>query len=404
MVVDKRLEQLQQLYTKALDLHSLGEFSQAIALYEEVTGEIPDADTVQYNLGLALYHEEEYEKAKECFQQAAAVNKSETDYWFNLALTCNKLHLFAEAVAAYKQALALRPDDVEILYSLGCCCKECGATEEAVQVYSHVLELDPSYAPALNNLAYLLHLHDDHENAVQNYQQLLEIDPDHAGAKHMIAALKGETSPAKPPEEYVRSLFDSYSETFEESLVGDLDYRAPERLWNLFNHGPRKKKYEHCIDLGCGTGLCGELFRECSDKLTGIDLSPKMIDIARQKQIYDTLEEAELIAYFHQHHQDPAPFDLVLAADVFIYLGDLKPVFQAITAGCRDEVHICFSIESGEGEDWMLHANGRYSHSHDYILAVAKENDLQVCHFEQVALRQEKGGEVKGLVYFLRAL
>jgi predicted TPR repeat methyltransferase len=399
MLVDNRLEQLHQLYTRALELHSQGDFTQAVTLYEEVAREIPDADAVQYNLGLALYHQEEYAKAKECFQQAVTVNEADVDYWFNLALTCNKLHLFTEAVAAYKQALALRPDDVEILYSLGCCCKECGATDEAIGVYSHVLKIDPSYKPALNNLAYLQHLQDDHEGAVQSYQQLLDVDPDHAGAQHMIAALKGETSHAKPPEEYVRSLFDNYSDIFEAHLLGDLDYRAPERLWKLFNHGPRKKKYDHCIDLGCGTGLCGELFRGCSEKLTGIDLSPKMVALARQKKIFDTLEEAELIAYFNQA---PAPFDLVLAADVFIYLGDLNPVFQAITAACPDTVHICFSIESGEGEDWRLHASGRYSHSHAYILAVAKGNKLEVCRFEQVTLRQEKGGEVKGLVYFLR--
>ena len=401
MLVDNRLEQLHQLYTQALDLHVLGEFTTAISLYEEVVGEIPDADTVQYNLGLALYHEEAFVKAKQCFELAVTINETEVDYWFNLALTCNKLHLFAEAVAAYKQALTLRADDVEILYSLGCCCKECGAIDEAIEVYSHVLELDSSYTPALNNLAYLRHLQDDHEGAVQNYQQLLAVDPDHAGARHMVAALKGEASHAKPPEEYVRSLFDNYSEQFEANLLGDLEYRAPERLWKLFNHGPRKKMYTHCIDLGCGTGLCGELFRECVDTLTGIDLSPKMIALADQKKIYDTLEEAELIEYFHQA---PASFDLVLAADVFIYLGDLHPVFHAITAACDDKVHICFSIESGEGEDWVLHANGRYAHSHTYIKAVAQRNKLEVCRFESVTLRKEKGGEVKGLVYFLRTV
>ena len=398
---DNRLEELHQLYIRALELHDQEDFVQAVTLYEEVVREIPDADAVHYNLGLALYHEEEYAKAKKCFQQAIAISEAEVDYWFNLALTCTKLHLFTEAVAAYKKALAIRPEDVEILYSLGCCCKECGAADEAIAVYCHVLEIDPSYTPALNNLAYLQHLYDDHEGAFQSYQKLLDIDPHHAGAKHMIAALQGEPSHHKPPEEYVRSLFDNYSEKFEANLLGDLDYRGPERLWKLFNHGPRKKRYDHCIDLGCGTGLCGELFRGCADKLTGIDLSPKMIALADQKKIYDHLEEAELVSYFHQAS---TPFDLILAADVFIYLGDLDPVFQAITAACRNKVHICFSIESGEGEDWQLNAHGRYCHSHDYILAVAEKNKLQVCHFEQTTLRQEKGGEVKGVVYFLMTL
>lgn len=397
MSVDNHLEHLSKPYAEALQLHARGELEQAVRLYEDVLRELPHADVVAYNLGLAWYQLHEYDRARECFSQATSLNPAEGDYWFNLALSYNRLGDFAEAVRAYRRALELHPDDLDILYSLGCCCKDCGAEKEAITVYTHIVERNPQYTPALGNLAYLLHRRGEYAEAKQYYQRLLAIDPDHPGARHMVKALQGKAHAAPPPQ-YVQDLFDQYAEGFEENLVEELDYRAPHHLWRLFTRGPRRDRYAHCLDLGCGTGLCGELFRACSDVLTGIDLSPKMIEQAENKRLYDHLQVAEVVAYLGE----PRPaFDLVLAADVFVYLGDLEPVFAALIRTCSDRLHFCFSIETGDQGQWQLLPSGRYSHTDGYIRRLAEDYGMHVRAAERVDLRMEKGRGVEGMVYFL---
>jgi ubiquinone/menaquinone biosynthesis C-methylase UbiE len=42
-------------------------------------------------------------------------------------------------------------------------------------------------------------------------------------------------------------------------------------------------KSQEILDLGCGTGLCGAWFTDYSARLVGVDLSPKMIEVAKKK-------------------------------------------------------------------------------------------------------------------------
>ncbi|WP_028583275.1 tetratricopeptide repeat protein [Desulfogranum mediterraneum] len=396
-------EDLQHRYARAVSLHEQGELARAIALYEELVREVPDGDLIHYNLGLAYYDHQQYGRAGSCFSRAAAINDQEADYWYNLGLSRKQEERYPEAVSAYGRALRLRPDDRETLYNLGCCCKDCGALDHAVEVYEHLLELDPGYIPALNNLAYIVHLQGDLRRAESLYQAILESAPEHINAGYMAAALGGE-QPAAPPQAYVRDLFDSYSQDFEGNLVEDLAYQVPERLWQLFNQGPRRERYDYLLDLGCGTGLCGVHFRPCCHYLEGVDLSGRMIARAREKGLYDSLVEGELLS----HLQRTTPgFDLVIAGDVCIYLGDLAPLMATIAARGSREVQFCFSVEAfqvkgqGKGQGWELRPSGRYGHSYDYILDLARQSGLSLCGFEQTWLRQERGKAIDGFLFFL---
>ena len=48
---------------------------------------------------------------------------------------------------------------------------------------------------------------------------------------------------------------------------------------------PRDDFLYQTLDLGCGTGLSGQAFKNISCQLTGIDLSSRMIEKAKQKKI-----------------------------------------------------------------------------------------------------------------------
>ena len=97
------------------------------------------------------------------------------------------------------------------------------------------------------------------------------------------------------------------------------------------------------LDLGCGTGLAGAAFRSRAAYLSGVDLSPAMIEKARARDIYDALAVGDLETALAQ--EGPA-FDLILAADTLVYLGDLAPVFGVIATHLSPDGYFLFTAEA----------------------------------------------------------
>jgi predicted TPR repeat methyltransferase len=159
------------------------------------------------------------------------------------------------------------------------------------------------------------------------------------------------------------------------------------------------------IDLGCGTGLLGESLRPTAGRLVGVDLSPRMVEKAREWDLYDELivgDVAEALA------ARPAAFDLVAAADVFVYLGDLEPVFRATAGALRPGGLFAFSVEFLDEEGapgasgYRIGPSRRYAHSPGYVRRVAGENRFVELSLARAGLRLEKGQQVQGLVVVLR--
>ena len=96
---------------------------------------------------------------------------------------------------------------------------------------------------------------------------------------------------------YVRRLFDQHAPEFDASLLGRLDYRGPAVLLDALKAAGAPQRFESVLDLGCGTGLAGVAVRPFCQRLTGMDISPGMIEQARGKAIYDRLEAAELLDF-----------------------------------------------------------------------------------------------------------
>lgn len=155
----------------------------------------------------------------------------------------------------------------------------------------------------------------------------------------------------------------------------------------------------HGIDLGCGTGLSGEAFATLTKRLDGVDLSPKMLAIARSKELYHQLDSCDITTFLRQ---SSSRYDLFVAADVFVYLGNLYPVFSAI-AHCRHEVAcLCFSTENSDGDSYTLRPSGRFAHPTSYIERLANETGWRVDRRQETNLRKERSGWVSGTLWVLR--
>jgi predicted TPR repeat methyltransferase len=214
----------------------------------------------------------------------------------------------------------------------------------------------------------------------------------------MLAALNGsaETTPAS---DYVRDLFDQYSDSFEQSLVEKLEYRVPELLAACLAAYESQTVFQNCIDLGCGTGLAGVVFRHRCSYLCGVDLSRKMVELAADKQLYDQLLTGDVVQFLLQDEQQ---YDLFVAADLLTYLADLESLFQAVAARCRRNGLFVFSTEKGSIPGWQVRPTGRFAHHQDYIVEVARKQGAQIVSCQEENLRKEGADWVRGELYIVR--
>ncbi len=385
---------LQQIYRQALEAHEQENCDRAVELYAQILAHHPDADLVLYNQGLALYQLDRFSEAAAVFSRAAAIREDDVDTWFNLGLALKQESRYAEAREAYEQALVLQPNE-DVLFNLANCCREGGNFKQASIYYRQLLDMEPDHVPALNNFAYLCHQQGEYERARQLYQRLLAQCPDHPGARHMLAALTG-TAEETPANEYVRELFDQYSDSFEQSLLEKLEYRVPELLIDLCSRRTGEAEYGDGVDLGCGTGLAGIVFQPLCKSLTGVDLSEKMVAVAAEKGVYDRLETGDVVRFLLE---DGRKYDLFVAADVLTYLADLEPLFAAVARSSAANGCFVFSTEHGDRSGWQVRATGRFAHHPDYVAEIVERCGGRIVCMEEADLRREGDAWIAGDIY-----
>jgi len=385
-------------FAKACELHAQSDFTAAENIYCTLLELMPDSSLLHYNIGLLYYETEGFEKALSHFSTAKNIVPSDPDILFNYALCQKKLGLFEDAVMSFQLFTNLCPDDSDGFYNLGNCYREQDELEKTVIAYRRALQIDPDHLSANKNLAYIYQLLDDSNEAIVLYEHILSLEPDNAQVKHMIAAITGENV-AQAPSEYIREVFDNYSETFEKNLLEELQYTVPASLRDgvdRLNH--TSKSFCKCIDLGCGTGLAGIEFYERCEHLTGIDISEKMIEKARSKNIYNVLEVVEAISFLKTRKEE---YDLVIAADFMTYTGDLNPIFKAVSSAATEQALFCFSTENSDQSDFNLRATGRFAHARRYIIETAAKHMWKCVDTVEAGLRKEKADWVEGTLYFM---
>lgn len=236
------------------------------------------------------------------------------------------------------------------------------------------------------------------EAAKEAWRMAQKLDPaDRVGAalKLRLAGEAVETSPSG----FAETLFDQYARTFDESLVEKLGYRVPELLFGAIRDVHRQD-FALAIDLGCGTGLMGERLRPVAARLEGYDISAEMLRKAEAKKVYDRLEKADLLT---MNYSGP-PADLVVAADVFMYLGALDSVVALARSMLRPAGLFAFSVERHESdEDFVLRASRRFAHSEDYVLDVLGWAKFEPVSVRTEIIRHDRGEGLEGLIVVTRA-
>lgn len=387
--------------------------------------------------GNVLHATGRLKEAMDQWSRAAEIDPSQFAAWLNLGSHSRAAGRLPEAIAALSQAVSIAPGVAQAHLELGIALREAGELAPAVESLRKASELDPAgIAPTLH-LADALRLVDrspeamllldalasqhpgegaiaklqgllalqsgQREAAAAHYGRAAELLPGDEEVRHLRDAAEGrrvDTAPAG----YVRALFDDFAGRFDAELVDGLRYAVPEVLASELLRWLPAEGTGKIVDLGCGTGLVGEALRGSGLRLTGVDLSPRMLEKARERGLYEELVCADLLGYLADAM--PQSFVAATAADVLIYEGRIEQVLSGCMRVLVRGGIVALSIETHDEPDagiTVLRPSGRFAHHADTVVARARVLGFEVLQQHTLALRMDQGRPLAGAVLVFRA-
>lgn len=339
------------------------------------------------NLGVIQVKRGQGQLAIEYFTKALGLDEHNTEARNNIAATFIHHDRYENALMHYDVLLKQSPDHIEYLYNAGVAQMALGHLQEARAHFEHILRRQDTHFAALNNLAAIHSRLGHREQAITFLRRAIAVKPDDTATQFMLHAMTGETLQPNACPEYVTHLFDNYAVSYEQHMQTTLHYALPHHIARILHQLNGLTMQSQVLDLGCGTGLTGNVMREMSKQLTGVDLSAKMLALASDKGIYDHLVQSDIQRFLNTSQEQ---YSLIVAADVIPYLGELDSLFSVIKKRLAKNGRFIFSTEISDDTPWKLQNSARFCHHQTYIQALCKKYDLTIIHHEQCIARTQE--------------
>lgn len=384
-------------YNLGLALVKQKEFSAACDAYKQLLVYAPEHFAARFHLACTLALQENFSAAIEVFLQIEASHPNHFETETNLATCYLKLGALNEAKLHYFKALALFPKDPQVLFNLGVINMQQGQVDTAIQYYQRAALVNPDDFAVQNNLGVAFLAKQHLGLALQHFREALRIKPNDVSINHTIKILSENQHLLASPPDYVKSLFDSYADHYEPHLLNTLEYKVPDLLYAaVANSIKLNSRSLSILDLGCGTGLCGALFKPFAKSLIGVDLSAKMLSVAKDKAIYDELIESDITTFLENKK---LTYDLILAGDVLVYIGKLDELIKNISDALVTKGLFVFNAEIDDEVEFKMNQSGRFSHSRKYLEKLAKENLFEIAYYQVQITRMQNNEPVYGHVF-----
>jgi predicted TPR repeat methyltransferase len=298
------------------------------------------------------------------------------------------------ALAEAREAVSLNPGLPQVLVALGEALLAAENLPAAIAELQRALRHDPDHPEArfLTGRAWI-----EAGEADKALEALALLDPAMPGVAALQARAEAIKESARSDPGYVRHLFDQFSADYDARMRDQLGYSAPEILGALAHMVMPGRDALEVLDLGCGTGLAGAMFRPLAVRLDGVDLSPAMIEKARMKHLYDALSVGDIEKTLAA--QGPL-YDLIIAADTLVYLGNLRTVFDGARTRLKQDGYFLFTVEAGE-TDFVLGPKRRWRHSEAYLREAAEAAGFAVMGLISASPRLEAQLPVAGFAVAL---
>ena len=417
------------LFSAALRKHLDGDWVAAEALYRESILEDPSEAQAKHYLGFLLQQTDRLPEAFEHLTAAIALDDSHAEWHFNLGIVLSRQGRVTAAIEAFSRAIAIDPDKYFYWTNLGASFELNQEWIRAEHCYKVAAKIDPNCPDAfylLSALCLKLERFPDArhfnycgiiaepadskpkivlgqayysvgrvDDAIALFETWLAAEPDNPVATHLLAAYRGQHTPDQCDSRYIEVTFDAFANSFEKTL-GRLKYCGPQLVGDYLSTMNISACSLKVLDLGCGTGLVGEVVESYADVLEGVDLSQAMLGGAAAKQLYHHLHKSDITNFLVASR---AEYDLITCMDTFIYFGRLDKVFPLIFQELKANGMLIFSteklVEANEA-GYQLNVSGRYSHHHDYLTTLLDNTGFKIAKICDVTIRIESGCPIQG--------
>jgi predicted TPR repeat methyltransferase len=422
-------DQINSLFSSALRKHLDGNLKEAESLYRKILLAVPgDAQTKHYlgyllqqtdrlqeafeqltgaialddlhaewhfNLGIVLVRQGQVSGAIEAFSKAIAIDPRKYFYWTNLGSAFELDQEWARAEQCYKTAVDLDPHCPDAFYLLSALYLKLARFQEARHFNSRGIVVAPADSNSKIVLGQAYYELDRTDDAIALFENWLKDEPGNPVAVHLLAAYRGEQTPAQCSREYIEQTFDTFANSFD-NVLGRLKYSGPQLVQDYLATLNLPVSSLSVLDLGCGTGLVGEKLKPYAQSLIGVDLSPVMLDRSREKQLYHQLHQSDITDYLREAIEQ---YDLITCMDTFIYVGRLEEILELIYKKLNPGGRLLFSTEkllATPEHSYKLNISGRYSHHQSYLTAVLNQTGFDILLIKDVDIRTESGYPIKG--------
>ena len=405
-----RLEEAERLYRSALEnqptnsiirnnlgvaLQGLGRLDEAEASYRKAIELKPDYFEAHLNLGNLLKGLGRLKEAEVSYRQAITSKPDYAEAHNNLGITLKMLGRLEESEASLRLATTSKPGLAEIHNNLGVTLHELGKLEEAEVSYRQAITLEPGFVEAHLNMGKNFKKIGKINEAAKYFEQALKINPnDHLGAALELASIGKKNIPNKTPQNYMQNFYHLQSKTW--GHVNATKYYGHKLIENAFRQAHIDSNEIDILDLGCGNGILASFLRPYARKLVGVDLSQDMIIEADKTHLYDSLHNEELDRYLDKSSEY---YDTVVAAAVMIHFYDLENTFSLIKNSLKVNGKFIFSIFEGKKKDKELNFFHMYSHSDNYVSALADRLKFKINYKQKGIHEYHKEVPIDALIY-----
>ncbi len=373
--------------------------SEAISFFLQRLKYQPLHPSTHHRLGLARLKREEFELAIKSFKKALELGATDTDCHYQLATCYIEMGHLKEALMHYFQQLEVEADS-ETYYNIGVILMAQEHHHDSLTYFNETVRLNPSSIDAWLNMGAIALKLGRISQAIDYYTECIKMDPDNQEYQHVLAALNQRSGTDSTPPIYIKNLFDHYAPFYDTHLSEHLHYDVPDTIARYLEDflNDKQEKTLKIIDLGCGTGLMGEAILSWKRQLIGIDLSPSMIKAASDKGCYDELVIGDIAESILPYKKA----DLIIAADVFSYVGDLSLIAERSKNALIDGGLFVFTVEKGIKDPYQLQQTIRYTHHRRYIESLAKTYGFSLEALDNVPIRKQKGKPVEGYLVVMK--
>ena len=387
----------------AVAAHAGGNHAAAVEAFKNALSLVGDDAVLFFEASIPHLLKNELPEALNYLEACIRLDATHVNAHLNAGLVLRNLGERDRAYGHFERVLALDPGNAQAANNMAVHYVRQGDRQKAIALLTGTVTANPDHLQARQNLAGLLHQSGLYEDAAEHYGYLIARSPDDETARFLLDAASQSSidhqKVSAAPQDYVRGLFDNYAETFETDLAERLGYDAPRQLWDMI--AQHRSTFGLAVDIGCGTGIAAPFLRPVSETLVGIDLSGEMLRKASERKMYDTLHQVDAVSFLTQCRDA----DLIIAADVLIYIGDPSAFLAAASKALMEDGLLALTTEStGEGEaDLVLRVSGRFAHARSGLVEALGALSLDLIGGQEVNIRKgENGNPVRGDLLLFR--